>query len=161
MARIKLIGVRFSAGEFVRISALADALGMTTTAWVRHQALRAAESKPEPSARFHAPPATGSPAKLTHTAGTRFSEEQFTALDAHANACGLTVTAFIRKVVLGVKPVARIPETRRALAAVNRVGNNLNQLVKLAHSGVVLAPDVTAHLNPLESDRVVAGAGDR
>jgi hypothetical protein len=140
MARIKLIGVRFSAGEFVRISALADALGMTSTAWVRHQALRAAEGKPEPPARFHAPPATGCPARLTHTAGTRFTEEQFEALDAHAKACGLTVTAFIRKVVLGVKPVARIPDTRRALAAVNRVGNNLNQLVKLAHSGVVLAP---------------------
>ncbi|HXM71058.1 MAG TPA: plasmid mobilization relaxosome protein MobC, partial [Thermoanaerobaculia bacterium] len=51
-------------------------------------------------------------------------------------------TAFIRKVVLGVKPVARMPATRAAIVAVNRVGNNLNQLVKVANSGVVLAPDL-------------------
>ena len=142
MARIKLLGVRFTAGEFVQISDSADALGITPTAWVRHQALCALNGKPDPPARFHAPPAADPPAKLTRTAGTRFTEEQFVALDAHARACGLTVTAFIRKVVLGVKPVARMPATRAAIVAVNRVGNNLNQLVKVANSGVVLAPDL-------------------
>jgi len=65
-----------------------------------------------------------------------------TALSAHARTCGLTVTAFIRKVVLDVKPIARRPEIRSAIVAVNRVGNNLNQLVKLANSGVVLAPEL-------------------
>ncbi len=142
MARIKLLGVRFSAGEFVRISASADALGMTPTAWVRHQALCSLDGKPEPAPQFQAPPAADPPAKLTRTAGTRFSEEHFEALSAHARACGLTVTAFIRKVVLGVKPIARRPEIRSAIVAVNRVGNNLNQLVKLANSGVVLAPEL-------------------
>jgi len=142
VARIKLLGVRFSAGEFVRISASADALGMTPTAWVRHQALCSLDGKPEPQLRFQAPPATDPPAKLTRTAGTRFSEEHFEALSAHARACGLTVTAFIRKVVLGVKPIARRPEIRSAIVAVNRVGNNLNQLVKLANSGVVLTPEL-------------------
>lgn len=123
MARIKLLGVRFSAGEFVRISASADALGMTPTAWVRHQALCSLDGKPEPAPRFQAPPVADPPAKLTRTAGTRFSEEHFEALSAHARACGLTVTAFIRKVVLGVKPIARRPEIRSAIVAVNRVGN--------------------------------------
>jgi mobilization protein NikA len=142
VARIKLLGVRFSAGEFVRISASADALGMTPTAWVRHQALCSLDGKPGPAPRFQAPPAADPPAKLTRTAGTRFSEEQFEALSAHARACGLTVTAFIRKVVLGVKPIARRPEIRSAIVAVNRVGNNLNQLVKLANSDVILAPEL-------------------
>ena len=142
MARTKLLGVRFSAGEFVRISASADALGMTPTAWVRHQALCSLNGKPEPAPRFQASPAADPPAKLTRTAGTRFSEEQFEALSAHARACGLTVTAFIRKLVLGIKPIARMPDTRAAIVAVNRVGNNLNQLVKLANSGIVLAPEL-------------------
>ncbi len=52
------------------------------------------------------------------------------------------MTTFIRKLVLGVKPIARIPATRSAIVAVNRVGNNLNQLVKLANSGIVLAPEL-------------------
>lgn len=52
------------------------------------------------------------------------------------------MTAFIRQVVLGLKPIARRPEIRSAIVAVNRVGNNLNQLVKLANSGVVLAPEL-------------------
>lgn len=152
MARLKLLGVRFSAGEFLHISASAEALGLTPTAWVRHQALRAAEGKPEPSARFVAPPNASPSAKLTHTAGTRFTEEQFEALSLHANACGLTVTAFIRKVVLGVKPVARMPAARQAIVAVNRVGNNLNQLIKLANSGVVLAPDLLRVLHGVHAE---------
>jgi Mobilization protein NikA len=152
VARIKLLGVRFSAGEFVRLSAWADAQGLTPTAWVRHQALSAINGKPEPPARFQAPPTADSPAKLTRTAGTRFSEEQLEALAAHANACGLTVTAFIRKVILGVKPVARIPATRAAIVAVNRVGNNLNQLVRLANSGVVLAPELLGVLREVHAE---------
>jgi hypothetical protein len=142
VARIKLLGVRFSAREFVRIVESADALGMTPTAWVRHQALRAIDGGQAPPASFQPPPYTDLPAKLTRTAGTRFSEAQFEALRAHARACGLTVTAFMRKLALGVKPIARIPATRSAIVAVNRVGTNLNQLVKLANSGVVLTPEL-------------------
>jgi hypothetical protein len=142
VARIKLLGVRFSAGEFVRIAVAANALGIRPTAWVRHKVLCALDGKPELPARFQAPPAAKPPARLTRTAGTRFTEPQFEALAAHARACGLTTTAFIRQVILGVKPVARIPDSRAAIVAINRVGNNLNQLVKLAHSGVVLTPEL-------------------
>ena len=166
-ARIKLLGVRFSAGEFVQIAASADALEMTPTAWVRHQALCALNGKADLPARFHPPPATDPPARLTRTAGTRFSDEQFEALVDYARACGLTPTAFIRKVVLGVKPIARRPELRSAIVAVNRVGNNLNQLVKLAHTGVVLAPElvrvvreVLAELHALQRAFLRADSGD-
>jgi hypothetical protein len=142
VARIKDLRVRLSAGEFLRIASAAEASGMQPSPWVRHQALRAADGLPTPSIRFHSPPPASPPAKLTHSAGTRFTQEQFEALDAYARACGLPVAAFIRQVVLGVKPLARRPEIRSAIVAVNRVGNNLNQLVKLAHTGVVLAPDL-------------------
>jgi hypothetical protein len=140
--RVKLLGVRFTAGEFVEIAAAADALGMTSTAWVRHQALRALDGRSEWPAWIPPSPTTEPPAKLTRTAGTRFTETQMVAHVAHSRACGLTPTAFIRRLVLGVKPIARIPAIRSALVAVNRVGTNLNQLVKLANSGVVLAPDL-------------------
>jgi hypothetical protein len=142
VARIKQLGVRFSASEFVRIAEAAAAFGMTPTAWLRHQGLSALNGKQDPPGRFNVPPAAYPPAKLTRTAGTRFTEEQFEALVAHAIACGLTPTAFIRQVVLGVKLVARRPEIRSLIVAVNRVGNNLNQLVKLANSGVVVTPDL-------------------
>jgi hypothetical protein len=142
VARIKQLNVRVSAAEFVRLAAAAEALAMTPTAWVRHQALRAVDDTSRPSAPFHAPPPQSPPAKLTRTAGTRFTEAQFEALDHYARDCGLTLTAFIRKVVLGFKPLARRPPSQAAIVAVNRVGNNLNQLVHLAHSGILLSPDL-------------------
>lgn len=64
------------------------------------------------------------------------------ALRAQSRACGVPPTTYIRHVILGVKPIARIPDSRVAIAAVNRVGNNLNQLVHLAHTGVILAPEL-------------------
>ncbi len=120
---------------------------MTPTAWVRHQALRSLEGQPEPGGWAPLPATADPPAKLTCTAGTRFTETQMEALRAHAHACGLTPTAFIRKLVLGGKPIARVPATRSAIAAVNRVGNNLNQLVKLANSGVIMAPALISVLH--------------
>lgn len=141
-ARVKLLGVRFTAGEFVEIAAAADTLGMTPTAWVRHQALRALSGKSEWPTWIPPSPTTEPSARLIRTAGTRFTETQMVALEAHSRACGLTPTGFIRKLVLGVKLIARIPAIRSAIVAVNRVGTNLNQLVKVANSGVVLAPDL-------------------
>jgi Bacterial mobilisation protein (MobC) len=140
--RIKHLSIRVSAGEFLRLAAAADALAMTPTAWVRHQALCAADGAPPTTAPFKPPPPQSPPAKLTRTAGTRSSDEQFAAIEEHARACGLTVTAFIRQVVLGFTPAARRPLERSAIVAVNRVGNNLNQLVHLANSGILLPPDL-------------------
>src|ERR1700680_1768477 len=142
VARIKLLGVRFTAGEFLRIAGAAEASRLPPVAWIRHQALRAAEGPQEHLAELRLPALTSPPPKLTHTAATRFTEEQFEALVDYARACGLPLAAFLRQVALGVKPIARRPELRSAIVAVNRVGNNLNQLVKLAHTGVVLAPDL-------------------
>ena len=142
MARIKLLSVRLSAGEFLAVCIAAQRSAMAPASWVRCQALRAAEGAASPAAGFQPPPPATPPSKLTHTAATRFTAEQFEALDSYARACGLPVAAFIRQLVLGVKPMARRPEARSAIVAVNRVGNNLNQLVKLANSGVILAPDL-------------------
>lgn len=142
MQRLKHLGVRLSADEFLRVAVAAAAAAMPPSAWVRLVALSTADDAKEPATPPHASPSGAPSAKLTHTAGTRFTEEQFEALDAYARSCGLPVAAFIRQVVLGVKLRARRPEMRSAIVAINRVGNNLNQLVKLANSGVVLSPDL-------------------
>jgi len=141
VARIRLFSVRFSAGEFIQIRLAAEASALAPAAWVRRQALHAAVPKAEPAAGFRPPPPACPPAKLTHTTTARFTEEQFQALDDYARRCCLPVAAYIRQVVLGVKLVARRPLAHAAIVAVNRVGNNLNQLVHLAHTGVVLPPE--------------------
>jgi hypothetical protein len=167
MQRIKHLSIRVSAGEFLRLAAAADALAMTPTAWVRHQALCAADGASPSPAPFKPPPPQSPPAKLARTAGTRFSDEQFAALEEHARACGLTVTAFIRQVVLGFTPSPRRPLERSAIVAVNRVGNNLNQLVHLANSGMLLPPDllraiaaVRAEIHALQDALFRADAAD-
>jgi hypothetical protein len=142
VARIKLLGVRFSAGEYLRITSAAETSGLLPVAWIRSQALRALDLQAPAPARFEPPPQATPAARLTHTASTRFTEDQFKALGDHARACGLPVAAYIRRVVLGVNPTPRRPLAYAAIVAVNRVGNNLNQLVHLAHTGVVLAPDL-------------------
>ncbi len=139
--RSKQLGVRFSDEEFVRIAAAAQAIGTTPTAWLRLQGLRFLDDYPE-TPKWKPPPATDASTKLTHTAGTRFTQEQMEALRAQSRACGMRPTTYIRQVILGVKPIARIPDSRVAIAAVNRAGNNLNQLVHLAHTGVILAPEL-------------------
>jgi hypothetical protein len=160
MARIKLLGVRFSAGEFVRIWTSAEAQDMTPTAWVRHQALLALEGNTEPPAWKSYPSSSGGASeKLTHTAAVRLTAEQFEALAIHTRRCRLTISAFLRKVVLGIKPVARVPADHQMIVAVNRVGTNLNQLVKLANSGVILAPDLVQILHEVRAEvRAVSNA---
>jgi len=46
--------------------------------------------------------------------------------------------------VCGQPPTARWPLARAAIVQLARVGNNLNQLVKLAHSGAPLSLELYA-----------------
>jgi hypothetical protein len=142
MATGKILGVRFSPGELCRIVAAADSLMMPRSAWVRHQALRATEGASKPPPLFQAPSPGDLSTKLTRSLSARFTEQQFEALDEHARACGLTLAVLIRQLVLGFKPIARRPLARSAIVAVNRVGANLNRLVQMASSGIVLTPDL-------------------
>src|SRR5579864_559806 len=157
MVRVERLGVRFSPGELRRIVAAADSSLMPRSTWVRQQALRAADGTSKPLSLFQAPSPGDPSAKLTHKLGSRVTEQQFEALDDHARACGLTLSVFIRQLLLGFKPIARRPLARSAIVAVNRVGADLNQLVRLASNGIVLTPDlmhtVTAVLDKVYSLR--------
>lgn len=67
---------------------------------------------------------------------TYFTHAEFAQLQAAAEASGMTHAAFVRAAALGAKPRAKparvTADTIRQLTA---VGNNLNQLTKLAHAG--------------------------
>ena len=85
----------------------------------------------------------GPAVQRTHKVSTFLTEEQFDALEEHARACGLTVSCFMRHLILGFKPIARRPLARSAIVAVNRTGASLNQLVQLTSKGIILTPDLT------------------
>jgi hypothetical protein len=142
MDKTKHLSIRLSAGEVSRITAAAESLGMTCAALVRLQALRVAGGVPELRPLFQAAPPKRRTAKLARKVGTAFTEEEFEALEEHARACGLAVGNLIRRLIVGLKPIARRPLAHSAIVAVNRVGATLNQLVELANQGTVLPMDL-------------------
>ena len=74
---------------------------------------------------------------------TYFTASEFAQLREAAEACGRTYAAFVRAAALGEKPRAKpshaAAEIVRQLAG---LGNNLNQLTKLAHAGRAPASDM-------------------
>jgi mobilization protein MobC len=52
----------------------------------------------------------------------------------------------------GGTPIARSSEVRSAIVAVNRVGTNLNQLVKLANSGILLPPELLREIHAVRAE---------
>lgn len=65
---------------------------------------------------------------------------------ARADALGLPLSAYMRSVALGVEPPARKAGVdAEAVAALNRVGSNLNQLAKIGNkSGTLNAGQIKA-----------------
>ena len=149
MARDQKIMIYITACELAAIAAAAAAAGTTRAEWVRDQGLRAAKCGPNDPAPLPAASHRHRPAKLTRAAWTHFTDEQFTALDEHARACELTVSEFIRKVVLGFRPMARRPPTRSAIVAVDQAAKVLRELLHLADSGTHLAPDLILSVGEL------------
>ena len=162
MARSRRISPRFSAADHARLTAAAAAAGMTATAWLRRAALRHLDALPPapPPAPSPAAPASmatsatspGPPVPLGRTSATRFTPEQHAAIAERAKDCCLSVAAYIRVLVLGGTPIARRSEVRSAIVAVNRVGTNLNQLVKLANSGILLPPELLREIHAVRAE---------
>lgn len=69
----------------------------------------------------------------------RLTPSQYFDLEARAKGAGVTVGTYLRHLVRGRPPTARWPLARAAIVQLARAGNNLNQLVKLAHSGTLLS----------------------
>ncbi|MEQ9145526.1 MAG: plasmid mobilization relaxosome protein MobC [Parvibaculaceae bacterium] len=76
--------------------------------------------------------------RRTRCVKTYFTADEFARLREAAEASGLTHAAFVRASALGEKPQPK--PTRMAAESIRQltaIGNNLNQLTKLAHSGLV------------------------
>lgn len=67
-------------------------------------------------------------------------------IKSRADTLGLPVAAYMRSVVLGVEPPARrVGVDAEAVAALNRVGSNLNQIAKVGNaSGTLNAAQIKA-----------------
>ncbi len=129
--------------------ALAEAAGRSPGEWAREalrQLLAGEEGRPELAAPMALPVPVPIPVGEGEALGkvvtARLSAEQGQALEAAAERCGLTVSRYVRTVLSGVVPPARRPLARSAIAALNRIGNNLNQLVHLAHEGRLLSAEL-------------------
>ena len=70
----------------------------------------------------------------------RCSDVEHEALAERAFAAGLPVSTYLRTVALGVVPKERITvHTKQAIHALNRLGNNLNQLARRHNSNEPVA----------------------
>ena len=90
--------------------------------------------------------------RTTRTVATRLTADEHAALHDRATAAGLAVGTYLRHLLRGLPPAPRRPLTRTAVVALNRVGNNLNQLTKLAHTGVLLPRDLLATLQAVHAE---------
>ena len=72
--------------------------------------------------------------KRTRRKHVLFSPEEWAAVEQRARECGVRANCYIRDTVLGTVPRTR-PNgaTRELVVAVNRIGNNLNQLARVAN----------------------------
>ncbi len=65
----------------------------------------------------------------------RYHDAEWARVVAHARECGKPPATYVRDVSLGAVPKARRNRTENQLILeLGRIGNNLNQLARLAHS---------------------------
>jgi hypothetical protein len=152
LLRTEKLTIWLTADELGRLAAAAADLAMAPSDWIRHQALRAVPEASRLPARFQPLPAANPSARFTRRLDFCLTEEQFEALDEQARACGLTLSALIRDVLAGRKPVARHPLARSAIVAVNRASDTLSQLLQLASSGALLTPDLSSAVAGLRQE---------
>lgn len=82
----------------------------------------------------------------------RFTEEEYHQLKNKCDAAGMKMEPFLRALVSGCTIRERPPDSYKALAAqVAAVGNNLNQLTRLANSTGKIEKDVITYLKKRQS----------
>jgi len=85
------------------------------------------------------------------------SEQEYDALAQRSEGCGVSMAGVVRSAVLGLPlPKRRTKIDLEAIVALNRIGSNLNQLVRAAHvTGclntvqIIAAGDVAAQISGL------------
>ena len=166
MTRSHLVAFRLTPEEHAHLAAAARAGRLAPAAWCRRTVLAHLAATAPPAATTLAaavPPAAAplaatsplpaagvaaaGPAQaepLSRVAGARLTPSLYFDLETRAKGAGVTVGTYLRHLVRGHPPTARWPLARAAIVQLARVGNNLNQLVKLAHSGTPLPLELHA-----------------
>ena len=156
------LAFRLPAEDYSRIAEAAAAAGVTPSVWCRRLVLdRLAGDPPRegvapaPSRALPVPfadaaaEAAAAAEPLSRVVGAKLTESQYFDLDVRAKSAGVTIGAYLRGLVAGQAPTPRWPLARKAIVELSRVGNNLNQLVKLAHEGTPLAAELYAAVQGL------------
>jgi hypothetical protein len=162
MTRSHLVAFRLTPEEHARLAAAAQAGRLAPAAWCRRTvveqlaAAAPASAGPFASTAPQLPiaggaaaggPVAAGPAQvepLSRVVGARLTPRLYFDLETRAKGAGVTVGTYLRHLVRGHPPTARWPLARAAIVQLARVGNNLNQLVKLAHSGSPLPLELHA-----------------
>ena len=73
----------------------------------------------------------------------RLSAEEKERLERDARSCGLSKTAYLRRLILGREVKARPSQEIRALRTeIHHIGNNINQIARKANAGFATKEDV-------------------
>lgn len=81
------------------------------------------------------------------------NEKEYEHLKNQAGTSGLTVSALIRKLIMGQeirqRPPAEMPELLRQMSA---IGNNINQIAKVANSSKFVRQEDIKEIQKMQSD---------
>jgi hypothetical protein len=156
MPRPKVIAYRLTPEEHSRLAAAATAGGLSPAAWSRRAALdqlaagagaarpAAAPAPPTGPARIAdaAAQAAADAEPLSRVVGAKLTPSQYFDLEARAKGAGVTIGAYLRRLIQGQPPTPRWPLARAAIVQLTKAGTNLNQLVKLAHEGTLMQAEL-------------------
>ncbi len=72
----------------------------------------------------------------------RLSPQEKEQLESNAKSCGLTKTAYLRRLILGTEIKARpSPEIKLLRTEIHHIGNNINQIARSTNAGIASAED--------------------
>jgi mobilization protein NikA len=152
MPRPQVISFRLAPDEHFRLTAAAEAGGISPSVWCRRLVLEQlaggppAAAAPAARAPFVDAAAPASPVlePLSRVVAAKLTDTQYFDLEARAKGAGVTVGTYLRRLVQGQPPTSRWPLARAAIVQLSKVGANLNQLVKLAHQGAPWSHELTS-----------------
>ncbi len=81
----------------------------------------------------------------------RLSKEEKELLERSARACGLTRTAYLRRLIRGTEVKARPSQEIKDLRTeIHHIGNNINQIARSVNAGIAKAEDAKRGLYLLD-----------
>jgi hypothetical protein len=148
MTRTRLVTIRLSDVEYTRLATAAEAAQTSVSAVLRHLACASFDA-PLPAPASLAPAPAG---LLTCKVSSRLTPTEAEKLAERARECDLPIAVYVRQVLRGISPSAHRPQAHAALVALSRVGNNLNQLTRLAHGGTLISRDLFGAIQDLRAE---------